>query len=63
MLDNPESPFAVALHLASIVAYAEGKPFMTGTAEQNADRAYVLALYRECLEAVASKSAVFTPGR
>ena len=54
--DASQSPYAVALELASLIATAEGK--LLGIAKSatldGADRAYILTLYRECLKAVAS---------
>jgi hypothetical protein len=57
--DVPQTPYAVALKLAEYIAFAEDKQlgFAGGVT-----REYVLQLYRECLEAVASQNDIFTPG-
>lgn len=60
--DVPQTAYAVALRLAEIIALGEGRQLrMANTAAAGVDRAYVLGLYRECLEAVGSQGMAFTP--
>jgi hypothetical protein len=54
-----QSPYAVALQLAYLISNQEGKPLRAKT--EGASRDYILKLYRECLEAVASQGGMFTP--
>jgi len=57
-----QSPYAVALRLAEVIAFAEKKPLRTaGSAAEGVNREYVLKLYRDCLEAVGSQGAALQP--
>lgn len=59
MAEASQTPYAVALELTRSIASSEGK-VLGSTGQYQADRAYVLALYRECLAAVASKGGNFS---
>jgi hypothetical protein len=60
--DVPQTPYAVALQLTQIIAFAEGKSLRTsGVTPDGVSKDYVLGLYRECLEVVASQGMTFTP--
>lgn len=64
MSEIPQSPFAVALQLAELIAFAEKKSLKLGSMSgptEGVDRAYILDLYKECLKAVASQGARLTP--
>lgn len=59
--DVPQTPFAIAFQLAHIVAVAENKPLRaSGVGAPGVNREYVLTLYRDCLEVVASQGTMFT---
>jgi hypothetical protein len=59
--DTPQSPFAVALQLTRIIALGEGKSLReVGMTPDGVTKDYVLGLYRECLDAVASQGTLFT---
>jgi hypothetical protein len=60
---TPQTPFAVAYRLAEVIAFSEKKQLRTAGSigpAAGADRAYVLDLYKECLEAVASQGPTFS---
>lgn len=54
--DVPQSAYAIALELARMVAFAEGKLLSQMKSAENggANREYVLDLYKDCIKAVAS---------
>jgi len=54
--DLPQSAYAVAWEMTRTIAAAEGKPVGQAVSHGGADRAFILALYRNCLEAIASQS-------
>lgn len=60
--DTARTPYAVAMRPMELIAHGEGKPLRTaGAKSDGVNKDYVLTLYRECLEAVGSQGAVFSP--
>lgn len=53
-LDGPQSAYAVAWEMTRAIAMQEGYIVGNPASTKGPDRVYVLALYRECLKAVAS---------
>jgi hypothetical protein len=59
--DIAQTPYAVAMRLTEVIAYAEGKPLRTtGARPDGVDRNYVLELFQKCLAAVGSQGVMFT---